>query len=67
MALTEMIAARVDKKIARRIADEAKARGLTGKRVAGADITREALIEYFARKDAEKRNCAANPNRQEGK
>ena len=54
--LTELVTARVDKKTTNRIRQEVEKRRKTGARVNGADITREALIEYFQRRDK-----AANP------
>lgn len=53
--LTEMVTARVDKKTTNRIKQEVARRRKTGARVNGADITREALIEYFERKDSASR------------
>lgn len=49
--LTEIVTARVDVKTTKRIKQEVAWRRRSGARVNGADITREALIEYFERKD----------------
>lgn len=50
MKLDEQIAARVPKVMKRRLALEVRRRRATGEGVQEADITREALIEYFARR-----------------
>lgn len=47
MQLTEMITARVDGKLKRRIEREVRARRKLGHGIDGADIIREALIEFL--------------------
>lgn len=50
MKLDEQIAARVPKPMKQRLAKEVRRRRANGEGVQEADITREALIEYFARR-----------------
>ena len=53
--LTKIISARVGIKLVQRIEAEVKARRKAGNHVDGADITREALVEYFAERDGASR------------
>ena len=51
MSLTIQIAARVDRKLKRRIAQEVRGRRARGEGIQDADIIREALIQYLERRE----------------
>ena len=51
MNMTEQIAVRVDRRIKHRLINEVRARRARGHGVDRSDILREALIEYFDRRN----------------
>jgi metal-responsive CopG/Arc/MetJ family transcriptional regulator len=51
MGMTQQIAVRVDRRIKRRLINEVRARRAKGHGVDRSDVMREALIEYFDRRN----------------